>query len=80
MRDLRESRGPRVVRKAVLSTRRFASNQNSERKVVVIIRKRGGIGPGSVCLGKRSRFIRPRSHRQGHYGTCGRKRRMGWVA
>jgi hypothetical protein len=48
--------------KAVLSTRRFASNQNGKRKVVVIIRERGGVSVPAVFASESAAgsFIRAR--------------------
>jgi hypothetical protein len=50
--------------------RRLASNQTGKRKVVVIIRERRKFGPRRVRFGEPSRFIHPRSHRQGHGCEC----------
>lgn len=58
--------------------RRLARNQNGKRKVVVIVRERGGNSVASrVQLGKRSSLIHPRSYCQGYGRSCRRSQIMG---
>ena len=51
--------------------RRLSRNQSGKRKVVVIMRERGGNSVPAVFGSEPSRFIHPRSHRQGY---CGERR------
>ncbi|MCP3472411.1 hypothetical protein NLM33_19040 [Bradyrhizobium sp. CCGUVB1N3] len=48
--------------------RRFASNQNGKRKVVVIVRERQ-LGPGRVQQRKPSCLIYPLPHSEGNHGS-----------
>jgi hypothetical protein len=50
---------------------RFAGNQNGKRKVVVIVRERGGnFRPRSFQFGKSSCFIHSRPYREGNGRAC----------
>jgi hypothetical protein len=51
--------------------RRFAGNQSSKRKVILVVRERdGNFRPRSFQFGESSRFIHSRSHREGNGCAC----------
>jgi transposase-like protein len=61
--------------------RRRSNNKNGKRKVVVIIRERGGASvPGSVQFGEQGRFVHSRPRCQGHRCSYRRSPLMGWSA